>query len=173
MRIQSDTKPTSAWPTHSERVSWNAPRIARGVVKPGRPKATTMTIPVRSTSGGCADPVIARHTPAFDGLERSPCKSVNGSSGWRASSDVVTQLLYNQRVIKTLGVRGFLHGGYAQRKEPVLVMRHAQPLGIWIPIVDGVPVRGTVPATELEYLVSDREGAPPWGREPSAAGEDR
>lgn len=39
-------------------------------------------------------------------------------------------------MIKTLGVRSFLHGEYAARKEPLLVMRHAQPLGIWVPLAN-------------------------------------
>ena len=35
--------------------------------------------------------------------------------------------------MKTIGIREFLRGGYKDLTEPIMVMSHNQPLGIWEP----------------------------------------
>lgn len=35
--------------------------------------------------------------------------------------------------MKTIGVRDFLRGGYKELDEPVVVMSHSKPLGVWTP----------------------------------------
>lgn len=35
--------------------------------------------------------------------------------------------------MKTIGVRDFLKGGYKDSTEPLLVMSHSKPVGIWRP----------------------------------------
>lgn len=77
-------------------------------------------------------------------------------------------------MIRTLGIRAFLRGGYSDNKEATLVMKRDQPLGLWVPFDDnGLPVRDPRSADQLEQGVPNREGTSPWWWQPPADGEDR
>lgn len=46
--------------------------------------------------------------------------------------------------MKLLGIKAFLRGGYREQTQPVLVVSHARPAGIWIPVPDKSSVNGQV-----------------------------
>lgn len=56
--------------------------------------------------------------------------------------------------MKTIGVREFIKGGYKELTEPVLVMSHSKPIGVWDPtavmphfVSAWQPIDGTVSYT--------------------------
>jgi hypothetical protein len=58
-------------------------------------------------------------------------------------------------VIRTIGLRAFLRGGYLDRDEPTLVMKHAAPAGLWIPFEDGRAALTKRQREELESVLQN------------------
>jgi hypothetical protein len=58
--------------------------------------------------------------------------------------------------MKTIGVREFLRGGYQQVDQPILVMSHSRPVGIWMPYDESKEPLNITVSTNLGKLKKDK-----------------